>query len=507
MIAGALARHELDARRQAAERAEALAALQTRLDELRIRRMMLADVTRPAYALPTSMLGPVAEGLTDRLNRLELGIRTAQAGQSALLTEWTELRQPTTEADLSGLDERTAEAEQKDRVLQADAQALHRATTETRTQLQRALDAAPTTLDTLEAEIAAFVAEATDVADRSAALKIDALAIRQALATTSEGLALLRNIVAESRDELRALQGDLIGHEIRRVQRRADNAADDWMHESGQTFSEIVRRVDALTSDASIHRTPALVAQSRFQSRLTRMAAARDGAEQALRMFSTRHNRRLDGVMQSMLGLQLRVEDRREQIRGAIMERMTREAEEHRLEQLVEAEDQIKPTADVLAGRTSALLAAQANLQDVNALLARSREHEAADAARRAQADQLLMEITGLEAQLEADSRDWVPPVQATLIRAQRRLSADSASTRMTIAAVVAGGAFILLTLLIIPFAFRGRARVPAVMPSRDLALPDFALTGESEESLAGGPVGRGRAAIPSPPRPHRSRV
>lgn len=507
MISNALVALETKARRHADERAEALAAMQSKLDELRIRRAMLSDSPTPMHALTSATLEPLADELAQKLSRLETGIRAAQTGQSELLTEWTDLRQPTTEADLTGLDQRVADTEVKDRVLRADLQALARATNETRTQLQQALDATPPVLDALKSEIAAFVAEADDVADHSEALKTDALTIRQALSQVSVHLAALAQTITDARDQLRDIDGELVGHEIRAVQRRADNAADDWLHDSGETFAAIAAKVDALTSDASIHRTPALVAQSRFQSRLTRTSAARDAVVHAVAGFSTQQNHRLDGVMQSMLGLQLRVEDRRERIRAAIIQRLMEEAEGQRVGKLADAEDQIKPTAEDLAATTNKLLATRANLDDVHALLAQAREHEAADAERRAEADRLRLEILDLEARLEAESRLWVPPVHATLVGAERRLASANTTNRLTIAASVAGAAFILLTVLLVPFAFRGRPRATTARVPSDLARLDVELTCD-DDTLAGTPKADRRSpAQAAPRRRSRSRV
>jgi hypothetical protein len=507
MISHALARLETQSRTRAAEQIETLASLQTELDRLRLRLATLDDLLTPASGLPSSVLESVAGDLADELDLLEAGIRAEQRGQSALLAEWTDLRRPTTAADLPGLAERVADAESHDRVLIADQQALQRATKDARSQLQSALDAAAPTLDALKTEIGAFVDETTDAADRSPALKADAQAIRQLLAVEMRRLEDLAPAVTQAREELRSLDGELIGREIRHVQRTVDDQADNWTHDSTESFTALIARIDQLTSNASTHRTPALVAQSRFQSHLTRASAAREAAVRAVRAFSTRHNHRLDGAVQSMLGLQLRVEDRREQIRAAIEQRLRGEAEERRLVDLANAEEEITPSAENVAGRTNGFLATHADLEDVTALLARSRAEEAADAARVAEADRLRRAIAGLQTRFEDQSRKWVPPVRATLLGAERRLPGDDTRTRVTVAGVVAVGAFILLTIIAVPFAFRGRSHGTNGRP-RPFIAADYALTGDGDESVAAPSNSARGAQVPTtPPSRPRSRV
>lgn len=507
MISDALARLETRSRDRAAGQIETLASLQIELDRHRGLLATLDGVLTPASGLPSSVLESVAGDLAAELDRLESGIRAHQRDQSVLLAEWTELRRPTTADNLPGLADRVADAESRDRVLIADRQALDRATKDARSQLQMALDAASPTLDTLMSELGAFVDETADVAERSPALKADAQAIRELLAEEIRRLEDLVPAVAHARETLRSLDGELIGHEIRNVQRAVDDQTDDWTHDSTESFTALVARIDQLTSNASTHRTPALVAQSRFQSHLTRASAARDAAVRAVRAFSTRHNHRLDGAVQAMLGLQLRVEDRREQIRGAIEQRLRGEAEERRLEDLANAEDQITPSAEAVAGRTDGFLATHADLEDVKALLARSRAEEAADAARVAEADQLRLTIARLQTRLEDESRKWVPPVRATLLGAQRRLPGNDTRARLTVAGVVAAGAFILLSLIVVPFALRGRRAYPV---ARRLggATPDYGLAGDGSDSSAGPSMAARGAQLPLPQTPRtRSHV
>lgn len=432
--------------RSDAEALQTIADLESqRLDLQADRAWLIASVDDDLVAF-ADMVREERDAVQQQIDAAEAHVMAEQQTLSELLMRWNEFRQPVDKLSIIGLEDEIRAAEHADDMLAADRAALADARDAAVESMQTQLASIAPAAAALQTVVASFIADTSDLADRSEDLKTSAQRMIAALIEIQEATAALADEAGTLQGEVQQLEGLHIALDLRSVQRSAYDAGDTWLVAHEDAVERLNTLIEDLPQDAA-HRTPALVAQNRYQRMLAHLTTAVADLNGAVRALDTEFNRPLDGAFRRLLGLNQRVEQRVDALREEVEQRMMADAEATRVAELERIEARLEPQSDRIRDLTVDLAALRSNRDDLTGVLERATAAQTTQEKRLAEASAVTRQIESLEDMIGRRLASWSPPPVVTIDAPPAR--DVPAQARLGTAAVISGSAFALAVVVL----------------------------------------------------------